>query len=443
MWPHVNSLHTLYRSPALMLALGSLMLLVALNATLLVWPAQSQLQHQWQQQGERLAAEYAHRATDLLTLEDRISLTVEVQRWARQDGIVGVEVIDPQGRTITESGRLTGNQPGEFTAPLNYEDELLGTLSLWQDTSALDQARWRAVALLVTSTLLVGALAWWLWRHFVYRQQQAQRRLNERLQSHFPALNVPPHQEPGRQAEALLEQLELHYQNSLRVINDLQTRLDDHQLADIHASFRASQAAGEIAEGALLKIDLLNLDALEGQLTADTIKQLLDTTRQRCEEVMRLYHGETTQDPWLFLVRDHTDEGDFIQRTLCAAYVLNRLLQETDDWTVRPRPEFCISVMAGHLYVGVQTGGGLPVLTVFGQTLAQLETLSSHNRGEQILIGEPVFQYAALGTVVEAEIYRDITLPDSEALEVWRLTGFAGNWLKVLDRQVQALRERL
>lgn len=442
MWPLFNSLRSLYRSPALLLALSSLILLLVLNTTLLVWPVQTQVQQQWRQQGEQLAAEYAHRATDLLTLEDRISLTVEVQRWARQDNITGVEVIDPQGRTITESGQVPGDDSGEFTAALNYEDELLGMLSLWQDTALLSQTWWRSVALLIISTLLVAALAWWLWRQFVQRQHAAQRQLTERLQSLFPALQVSAHQEPGRQAEALLAQLEQHYQNSLRVINDLQTRLDDHQLADIHASFRASQAAGEIVEGALLKIDLLNLDALEGQLTAETIKQLLDTTRQRCEDVMRLYHGETTQDPWLFLVRDHTDEGDFIQRTLCAAYVLNQLLQDSDDWTVRPRPEFCLSIMAGPLYVGIQTGGGLPVLTVFGQTLAQLETLSAHNRGEQILIGEPVFQYAALGTVVEAEIYRDITLPDSESLEVWRLTGFADNWLKVLDRQVQALRER-
>ncbi len=442
MWPLINSLRTLYHSPALLLALGSLMLLLTLNTVLLVWPVQTQMQHQWQQQGETLAAEYAHRATDLLTLEDRISLTVEVQRWARQNNITGVEVIDPHGRTITESGQVPGDSAGEFTAPLNYEDELLGMLNLWQDTSLLSQIRWRGVALLVTSTGLLAALAWWLWRLFVQRQQAAQRRLTEHLRTLFPALEVSVRQEPGRQAEALLTQLEQQYQNSLRVINDLQTRLDDHQLGDIHDSFRASEAAGEIVEGALLKIDLLNLDALEGQLTADTIKQLLDTTRQRCEDVMRLYHGETTQDPWLFLVRDHTDEGDFIQRTLCAAYVLNQLLQDSHDWTVRPRPEFCISIMAGPLYVGIQTGGGLPVLTVFGQTLAQLETLSAHNRAEQILIGEPVFQYAALGTVVEADIYRDITLPDSEPLEVWRLTGFAANWVKVLERQVEALRER-
>ncbi|MEX1056394.1 MAG: hypothetical protein WED11_01580, partial [Natronospirillum sp.] len=288
----------------------------------------------------------------------------------------------------------------------------------------------------------IGVFGYWLWRQFVHQQQRAQDALNKRLQTHFPALEPDLNAEPRVQAEQLLDQMERHYLSSLRVVEAMQKRLPEHQLGEIHEHYLASDQPGEILDGALIKIDLLNLDALDDQLVPDAIKRLLDHTQQRCEDVMRLYHGETAQDPWLFLVRDHSDEGDFIQRTLCVAWVLHHLLQNNTNWDVRPQPLFSVSVMAGPLYAGVQIGSGLPVLTVFGQTLQQVEVLSSHNKTAQILIGERVFQYAALGNVVEAEIYRDITLPDSETLEVWRLNGFADNWARVLDRQLVSLQNR-
>src|SRR5690554_6905531 len=99
--------------------------------------------------------------------------------------------------------------------------------------------------------------------------------------------------------------------------------------------------------------------------------------------------------------------------------------------------------MAGPMYAGIQNSRGLPVLTIFGHILKELDALSSHNQGAQILVGEPVFQYAPLGEVVDAEIYRDIALPNTQTLEVWRLLGFTENWQRVLDRQVDSLQDRV
>lgn len=435
-------LQRLYRSPTLVLAITALLVLSLLNAGLMFWPQQAQLKTFWTAQGEQLATEYAHRATNLLTLDDRISLTVEVQRWARQASVTGVEVINTQGRTITEAGATPGPAVTAFSAPLYYEDQLLGTLSLWQDESALATAQQRGMILLTLTLVVIAGLGYFLWRRFVGQQHRTQHALNQRLQTHFPELDPDPNAEPAVQAQQLMQQLERHYHSSLQVVSAMHKRLPEHQLAEIHEHYLASDQPGAILDGALIKIDLLNLDALDDQLTPDAIKRLLDSTQQRCEDVMRLYHGETTQDPWLFLVRDHSDEGDFMQRTLCVAWVLSQLLLDAKAWEVRPQPLFSVSVMAGPLYAGVQIGSGLPVLTVFGQTLKQLEVLSSHNKSAQILLGERVFQYAALANVIDAEIYRDITLPDSETLEVWRLNGFSENWARVLERQLISLQAR-
>jgi hypothetical protein len=100
-------------------------------------------------------------------------------------------------------------------------------------------------------------------------------------------------------------------------------------------------------------------------------------------------------------------------------------------------------MMAGPLYQGVQLTSGLPMPTLFGRTLAQLDALRTHNQGEHIMVGEPVFLYAALGDMVEAELYRDITLPNSETLEVWRLIGFTAQWAPVLERQIEVLKQHL
>ncbi len=439
MW---KSLHQLYRSPTRLLVIGSLLLLLLINTLVLVWPSQSQLSALWHRQGERLSSEYAHQASRLLALEDRISLTVEVQRWARQDDVLGIEVMDNQGRVITESGQTRFQAPIDFSQPLYYENELLGTLTLWQDDAQLRLGVWRSLVMVVTSGALFASLGFWLWRRVLGRQQALQRTLNTQLQQHFPEVQPDTLIEPAQQTEQIIQQLDEYYHSSLQVMETMQRRLADHQLADIHQQYLASELPGDIVDGALVKIDLLNLDELDERLTPEAIKRLLDSTRQRCEDVMRLYNAESTQHPWLFLVRDHSDEGDFVHRALCAGYVLNHLLQADAQWGLRPAPQFSVSIMAGTLYAGIQTGGGLPVLTVFGHAVKQLDTLSLYNIGEQILVGEQTFHYAQLGNVVEAEIYRDIVMPDSETLEIWRLTGFVDNWKRVLERQIESLQER-
>lgn len=439
----MHKLMVLLRTPALMIGGLGLLLLAVLNTLLLVIPAQHQLTQNWTQQGERLAAEFAHRATDLLTLEDRISLTIEVQRWARDANTLGVEVVDPSGRSIAQSGQVSGLEHAPFTAALSFQDMPLGTVRLWQSTDALATLRVRSQALLALSVLLAASLGWLLWRLVLQRQQFDRLALEHQLIQLFPRLTEQAPAKPELGLNARLQHLQALYQPAIPLLNTLQQRLTPDQLQALEDRYEASEQAGELIIGTLVRMDLLNLPQLENHLTTDRIKQLLEATRLRCEQVMRLYHAEPTQDPWLFLVRNHPHEGDFVQRALCAAYVLNRLLLEHADWGLDVRPEFSMSIMAGPLYLGVQLTSGLPMPTLFGRTLAQLDALRTHNQGEHIMVGEPVFLYAALAELVDAELYRDITLPNSETLEVWRLNGFIGHWSAVLERQIAVLKQHL
>lgn len=439
----MNKALMLFRAPALVLGVLGLLLLAVLNTALLVIPAQHQLTQSWLQEGNRLAAEFAHRATDLLTLEDRISLTIEVQRWARDQGTLGIEVVDPNGRSIAQSGQVSGLEQAPFTSALSFQDIPLGTVKLWQNPAPLEAFKLRSQLLLGLSILLAGALGWLLWHLVLQRQQKEGLEYERQLVQLFPQLTELAPALPALGLAARLQHLRQKYQRALPLLNELQQRLPADQLKALEERYHDSDKPGELIIGTLVRIDLLNLQQLENHLTTERIKQLLESTRLRCEQVMRLYHAEPTQDPWLFVVRNHPQEADFVQRALCAAYVLNRLLIEHPDWGFDLRPQFSISMMAGPLYQGIQLTSGLPMPTLFGRTLAQLDALRTHNQGEHIMVGEPVFLYAALGDVVEAELYRDITLPDSETLEVWRLTGFTAQWSPVLERQIEVLKQHL
>lgn len=431
------------RAPALLIGIFGLLLLALLNTALLVVPAQHQLMQSWLQEGNRLAAELAHRATDLLTLDDRISLTIEVQRWARDDGTTGIEVIDPSGRSIAQSGQVAGLHHAPFTAALSFQDTPLGTVRLWQNPADLEAFKLRSYTLLLLSIVLAAMLGSLLWRWVLERQQKDSVEHERKLVALFPQLTERASAAPAVGLSARLRQLQHIYQPALKLLNELQLRLDTQQLKALEQRYLDSDQPGELMIGTLVRIDLLNLQQLENHLTTDRIKQLLETTRLRSEQVMRLYHAEPTQDPWLFVIRNHPQEAEFVQRALCAAYVLNRLLVEHPGWGLEMRPEFSISVMAGPLYQGIQLTSGLPMPTLFGRTLAQLDALRTHNQAEHIMVGEPVFLYAALGDMVVADLYRDITLPNSETLEVWRLTGFTARWSPVLERQIEVLKQHL
>lgn len=435
----MNKITVLLRAPALTIGIVGLLLLATLNTLLLVIPAQYQMAQNWSQQGDRLAAEFAHRATDLLTLEDRISLTIEVQRWARDANTLGVEVVDPAGRSIAQSGLVSGQDHPPFTAALSFQDIPLGTVRLWQNPSELAAFRVRSQILLALSVLLASGLGWLLWRLVLQRQQQEIVKHEQQLLDLFPRLSEQALATQGLTTR--LQQLGRLYQPAIGLLNELQQRLNPAQLKALEDRYQASDLAGELIIGTLVRIDLLNLQQLENHLTTDRIKLLLEATRLRTEQVMQLYHAEPTQDPWLFVVRNQPHEADFVERALCAAYVLNRLFIGQADWGLDVRPEFSISIMAGPLYQGIQITSGLPMPTLFGRTLAQLDALRAHNQGEHIMVGEPVFLYAPLGDVVEAELYRDITLPNSETLEVWRLNGFTAKWAPVLERQIEVLKQ--
>ncbi|MFY0665073.1 MAG: hypothetical protein JXQ97_10610 [Natronospirillum sp.] len=436
-------LERLVRSPNIIVVALCVLFLTVLSATLLVWPNQQQLEAAWRQQGELLAREYGHRAAGLLTIDDRISLTVEARRWAREPLINGIEIMDPAGRTITDAGSVHSDDQRNFSTPLYYEDQLLGTLTLWQDDSGLRAARLRGAVLIALTLLVLGGLSGGMMHLFLRRQARHSDQTQALLIAHFPELHVPETLEPEARLTHLLHQLGRTHGEALDLLSALRRRLPEHQISEILANFRASDLPGAQTVGALIKIELVNLDALEKKLPPDAVKRLMDFIQQRCDEVMRLYQGEPTQDPWRFLVQNDAEDGDFVQRALCASYVLDQLLNNMEGWTARPRPEFSVSVMAGPMYAGIQNSRGLPVLTIFGHILKELDALSSHNQGAQILIGEPVFQYAPLGDIVDAEIYRDIALPNTQTLEVWRLLGFTENWQRVLDRQVDSLQDRV
>ena len=439
----MNNVLVLLRAPAVLIGVVGLLLLALLNTALLVVPAQHQLMQSWLQEGDRLAAEFAHRATDLLTLEDRISLTIEVQRWARDPSTLGIEVIDPSGRSIAQSGQVNGLEHAPFTAALSFQDTPLGTVRLWQNPAELGAFKRRSYILLGLSVVLAAVLGWLLWRWVLQRQQKDGLEHERKLLELFPKLTSRAPALPALGLNQRLQHLRHLYQPALQLLNELEQRLDTDQLKALEHRYQASEQPGELIIGTLIRIDLLNLQQLENHLTTERIKQLLEATRLRCEQVMRLYHAEPTQDPWLFVVRNHPHQSDFVERALCAAYVLNRLLIEHSDWGLDMRPEFSISIMAGPLYLGVQLTSGLPMTTLFGRTLAQLDALRTHNQAEHIMVGEPVFLYAPLAELVEAELYRDITLPNSETLEVWRLTGFTVHWSAVLERQIEVLKQHL
>ncbi|WLD57712.1 hypothetical protein NFC81_13465 [Salinispirillum sp. LH 10-3-1] len=436
-------LERLVRSPNIIVVALCVLFLTVLSATIVVWPNQQLLANSWHQQGELLAREYGHRAAGLLTIDDRISLTVEARRWTREPLITGLEILDPAGRTITDAGSVTGDDHRSFSSPLYYEEQLLGTLTLWQDDSNLRAARLRGTLLIALTLIVFGGLSAGMMHLYLRRQGHDSQTVQALLLAHFPELHAPATLEPQARLNHLLRQLGRSHGDALDLLSALRRRLPEHQISEIISNFRASDLPGAQTVGALIKIELVNLDALEKKLPPDAVKRLMDFIQQRCDEVMRLYQGEPTQDPWRFLVQNDIEDGDFVQRALCASYVLDQLLNNMEGWTARPRPEFSVSVMAGPMYAGIQNSRGLPVLTIFGQILKQLDALSSHNQGAQILIGEPVFQYAPLGEIVDAEIYRDIALPDTQTLEVWRLLGFTENWQRVLDRQVDSLQDRV
>lgn len=423
------------RSRAFWFALVLAFAFWAVNALVVVAPVQNSLQTLWQQQGERLAEEYAQRAASLLARDDRIGLTVEVQRWSRAEDVAGVQILGVEERPIAQAGQqVTGRT---LSLPIYFEETLLGRLDVRFDESVLRAAQLRLSLYLLVSALLLTGLGWLAWRFYFRQLTTAQARVANHLCEAFPGLEVSRRKDPLHQIADITQQLERHYDPSLRLLDHLQRRLSNPEFDALEASFARLDQPGEIRDAVLVRVQLLNLADLDSELDAPAIKRLLDRIQRRCADVLRLYNARATENPWQFLLAAYPNDPDLVTRALCASQVLLHLIQGEGQ-----QARFSISVHAGPLYQGYQLNAGAPTRVVFGQATRELELLSLYNQGPQILVSDAVLQLEPLGNVIEASIYRDLTLPDAEHLEIWRLEGFAPRWQRVLERQVDALRAK-
>ncbi len=438
MW---QTLQRALRSRSLWLAAGLALTLWIISTVVVTLPTQRDVGQFWNAQGNRLAAEYGQRATELLVRDDTISLTVEVQRWARQDDVLGATVYEENGRVLARAGgngSESGTPATEFQTPLYYEDQLLGTLSLWLNNevpAAIGRRLTGYLALSLLATFLVG---WAAWTVFLRRQARTQWALLNRIRDAFPQLTLPESLEPEHAGQHMLDELEAGYSDTLGLMNHLRSRLTAVEMRGLREAVDRVHQPGQVTDAALVLIQPLGLSTLEQRLSPGGIKELLDQVQRQCRDLLRLYSGYRTQSPWLFLLSGGSAQEDRVLHALCVAHVLQQVLDQSGG----PHgARFSVSVMAGPIYEGFQLSDGLPTRVVFGNTVQQLEMLAVANDTPQVLFGDAVFQYADLGSVIDASIYRDLVLPNSGTLEVWRLDGFAGNWARVLERQVTSVLE--
>lgn len=438
MW---HTLQRALRSRSFWLAAGLALILWLISAVLVTLPTQREVSRFQDAQGNRLVEEYGRRATELLVRDDTISLTVEVQRWARQDDVLGATVYEENGRVLARAGR-TGNDieatASEFQTPLYYEDQLLGTLSLWLSNDVASSIGRRLTGYLALSLIATFLIGWAIWSVFLQRQARTQWALLNRLRDAFPQLSAPDTLDPERAGQRVLDELKSDYSDALGLVNHLRSRLSAPEVRSLREAVDRVHQPGQVIDAALVLIQPLGLSSLEQRLSPAAIKQLLDQVQRQCRDLLRLYNGHRTQSPWLFLVSGGAAPEDRVLHALCVAHVLQHVLDESG---AQHGARFSVSVMAGTVYEGFQLSDGLPTRVVFGNTVQQLEMLAVANDTPQVLFGDAVFHYADLGTVIDASIHRDLVLPTLGALEVWRLDGFADNWARVLNRQIESVLE--
>jgi len=420
-----------YRSPTFLT--GTLVLIVSSLLLFFVLTGQfseySVLESQFQQ--AELTKEVAKVASPNLQTRNVISLNLQLKRLVERPDVIRGSISDVNGEVLTEfaDANLTSDVQGlVVNEQISLDDNLLGYLSLEFADSSLNQPDY-GVLLILLSAISLGV---WFFAAMVIVNQQNQHlhQFNQLAQKHL-----------GLQASSW-QQWQQHFSGALAhpfsAMGELTRRYSTEFQSEFTTKAQQPFVAGQFAEGCILSLNITAMVPVTQEFSGDQIEHWLHQQHSFLHQVATLYGGEVCQDQQCLVFSSHSgitnDNEQATVNALCAAQVLQLLHQQMPEHS----PPVAISLASGEFWLG--SNHQFPAnLQVFGPVVDALQFMHLHNPGEHILLADNLFQQARVNELVDAEIHRDLILPNGERLEVWQLNTMKENYPALLSNQAQQL----
>ncbi|AJQ94047.1 hypothetical protein [Gynuella sunshinyii] len=371
----------------------------------------------FQQNAQLLLRQTAEHASPFLQTNNVISLNLMLKSLLAESGINYAAFRDASGNVLTELKQNEGHGV-DFRQSVIFENAVIGDILLTIEMPTNHHTIWLWL-------LVVWALGIALWLAFcIYLtmdEREQVRVFNQHMHDFFAtdSHNL-------RQWNDILDQ-------QLRPAMSLAGCFHNHySSARIHHCLDKVNVVPRAGYQSNLFLLYLTPTELSDQSDSRQVHNWLEQQNHYLHQVASLYNGEITQDRncLVFGLEDEPDQA--VVNVLCAATVLHHVCSSMTPYS--------ISVTTGTLWVN-NSSDLPPAVQVCGQAVNQLQLMHLHNRSNAILIAENIFQYSRTSTLVNAHIYRDLTMPDGERLEVWQLDSLSDHYDQLLRTQSENLKQ--
>ena len=403
------------------------------------------LQQQANELGQVLAQQTATQLTELVLVNDLISINVVLVNLTRDSSIAEVAVLDIDNNVIAETvGSQSRTSPliplpldniqAEYFAPISFADSVAGHVRVRLDLSYIEVSSVNNLLLIIGATLLLVVISWSLSTTYYQYLVSFPANLLAFSLSNIRTGKIEACPEPKNKNEITAAIRQFNATAEFLVQN---TSLNNLKAGQSVTDTSGLKALSVKQDTTLLVIRLSNFHYLASTVNEETLVKLLNKFYFFASKVIQLYNGSVNHCAEGEIVVNFGDVQPEEEQSFYAVCTAQLFLLLVDDLgnieDERIAVKFRLAVHSGHTINGLYSPIKQDSSNLTGRTLDLVREICNEAPDNAILISEPAFENAGAGTRVEAEEFK--VVGDEEALTIYLSVAPSSDYALLLERQ--------
>ncbi len=403
------------------------------------------LQQQANELGQVLARQTATQLTELVLVNDLISINVVLVNLTRDSSIAEVAVLDIDNNVIAETvGSQSRTSPliplpleniqAEYFAPISFADSVAGHVRVRLDLSYIEVSSVNNLLLIIGATLLLVVISWSLSTTYYQYLVSFPANLLAFSLSNIRTGKIEACPEPKNKNEITAAIRQFNATAEFLVQNTSLNNLKAEQSVTDASGLKALSVKQDTT---LLVIRLSNFHYLASTVDEETLVKLLNKFYFFASKVIQLYNGSVNHCAEGEIVVNFGDVQPEEEQSFYAVCTAQLFLLLVDDLgnieDERIAVKFRLAVHSGHTINGLYSPIKQDSSNLTGRTLDLVREICNEAPDNAILISEPAFENAGAGTRVEAEEFK--VVGDEEALTIYLSVAPSSDYALLLERQ--------
>lgn len=412
------------------------LLIAGLLISLLIYGhLQEGLRQEQEENGFRQLQRLSLVIAPLVIQQDRVSLNVTLKDWNPGPELSSVRVLDTEGNTLAETGRLTGQF---IKLPLTQDNAVFGAIEATVSLETADRTATRYLSLALIATGLCAMLGGLLAYHLAERVSAYVTSLTRNLQAWSAGAQL---QAPEYTPSGLTECTEL--QQVIQTLEQNEARRHALESALNRFVFRTDKPRRQnvtYQRCALLYFEITDLESQLERLTATELAESLEEYHRLLTQAAKLYNGtlDRYQGNGIVMIFGLPDgnERDTLHCIYAAQLCIGLIRQARRKRPVLERINLRCAAHWGPVLLSPVSDGNNTQYSLIGDTLYWTAHLASSSDQNRVLVSQSLVSELPVEIGMEWDEGPGVTNLQGQQQQSFWLRSLPEKSRTLIDRQI-------